>query len=168
MGGKPFPIIERWRLRGRTTRRLRTAGRGTDRGRRDCARRERRHRRGIHDPVTLWGSVDTLAGLGARLLQLLGELLRSAVAHDPQSPSSDAEHECGGHGGYLEEAHACGGRSARVGQQNGDPDEAARDRKPWIMEESEQSADGHDRENFRQADIGVGVERRQHTNWQEP
>ena len=154
MGGKPFPIIERWRLFGRTARRLRTAGRVKDRSRRGCARRERRHRRGVHGPVT-GVSVDTLAGpghggyrsgwlhriavfargverggviveLGAvtngplsfglreRMLLLLGSLRRSAVAHDPQSPGGNGQHESGGHGGYVEQAQTCGGRSARV------------------------------------------------------
>jgi hypothetical protein len=36
------------------------------------------------------------------------------------------------------------------------------------VEELEQSAEGHDRENFRQADVGVAVERRKHEDWQEP
>jgi hypothetical protein len=36
------------------------------------------------------------------------------------------------------------------------------------MKESKQSAGGHDREDLRQADISVGVERRKHSDRYEP
>ncbi len=78
-----------------------------------------------NDPRSLWTRRSPLTP--AAFAAGSGWLLRSAVAHDPQLSSGDGEHEPGGHDGYLEQARACRGRSARVGQHR-DPDQAAGDR----------------------------------------
>ena len=59
------------------------------------------------------GALSVRPGERLLLLLLLGWLLRRAVTHDPQSSSGDGEHESAGHGDYLEQAQACGGRPAR-------------------------------------------------------
>jgi hypothetical protein len=47
---------------------------------------------------------------------LLGWLPRSALAHDPQSPSSEGEHESDGRGDWeAKQGHICRGLAGRAG-----------------------------------------------------